>query len=70
MSDTASASKFQVPCRNLRSKEMFHQAPGQEDDPFSSGLYWCNRTHETFGPDGQPVSKADCQEGRACYGCD
>ena len=31
-------------------------------------LCWCTRTHENFGPDGQPVSKQECCAGRACYG--
>lgn len=68
--DTASplASRFQIPCPNLRSKEMFYMSPGQEDDAFSSGLYWCTRTQETFGPDGQPVGKIECCAGRACFG--
>lgn len=65
---SASTARFQIPCPNLRSKEMFYQAPGQEDDAFSSGLYWCSRTQETFGPDGQPVGKAECCAGRACFG--
>ena len=49
---------------------MYHQSPGQEDDQFCSGLYWCNRTHETFGPDGQPVSKAECCATRVCFPAD
>lgn len=68
MNNSESVQSFQIPCRNLRSKEMYHQAPGQEDDQFCSGLYWCCRTHESFGPDGQPVSKADCCNGRPCFG--
>lgn len=62
------APQFQIPCRNLRSKEMFYQPPGSDDDQFSSGLFWCSRTQESFGPDGQPVGKTDCCSGRPCFG--
>jgi hypothetical protein len=68
MNNPDSTAQFQVPCRNLRNKEMYHQPAGQEEDQFSSGLCWCIRTHESFGPDGQPVSKQECCAGRACYG--
>ena len=53
MSDQSSASA-QPPCRNLRSKEMYY-AYGQEDDDYSSGVFWCAKTQEGFGPDGQPA---------------
>ena len=51
----------------MRSKEMYYQGQGQEDDEFSSGVFWCGKTQENFGPDGQPVSKAECCAGRGCY---
>ena len=54
-------------CRNLRSKEMFYQSPGQAEDEFSSGIYWCGKTSENFGPDRQPVGKTECCAGRSCY---
>jgi hypothetical protein len=68
MSNPESATQSRIPCPNLRSKEMFHQALGQEEDQFSSGLYWCVRTSESFGPDGQPVGKAECGRDRRCFG--
>jgi hypothetical protein len=55
------------PCRQLRNKEMYYQSPGEEDDEFASGVYWCGKTQEGFGPDGQPASKSDCCNGRPCY---
>jgi hypothetical protein len=67
MNETESAPQFEIACLNLRSKEMYHQAAGQEEDQFCSGLYWCGRTNETFGPDGQPVGKSECSGGRPCY---
>jgi len=66
----APAPQLLVPCKLLRSKEMFYEGPGQDpggDDPFSSGAYWCAKTQEAFGPDGEPAEKGDCQCGRPCY---
>ena len=56
-----------LPCRHLRSKEMYYQTPGQEDDAFASGIHWCLQTHEPTGPDGQPCGKGECCEQRTCY---
>jgi hypothetical protein len=61
------SQKFELPCKYLRSKEMYYQAA--EDDSFASGVYWCTRTHEAFGPDGGPVAKAECCAGRTCFLC-
>jgi hypothetical protein len=56
------------PCRFLRSKEMFYEQPATEsDDPFASGTFWCARTQEAFGPDGEAAGKSECQCGRSCY---
>ncbi len=54
-----------IPCRHLRCKEMYYQAP--TDDEFASGIYWCGKTQENSGPDGQPCSKCECGPERACY---
>jgi hypothetical protein len=62
-STTASGS----PCQYCRSKEMYHSPPGQEEDPFSSGIYWCAKTQDAFGPDGLPAGKSECCTGRSCY---
>lgn len=59
--------KFTPPCLNLRSKEMYYQEVETDNDPFASGVYWCTKTYEGFGPDGQPVTKGDCCTGRSCY---
>ena len=68
MNNFEAALKLGAPCQQLRSKEMYYQSPGQEEDElFSSGLYWCIRTYEGFGPDGQPVGKTECCAGRSCY---
>ena len=57
---------FQSPCRHLRNKEMHYQT-GQEEDEFASGIHWCAKTQEAFGPDGQPAAKTDCCTARTCY---
>jgi hypothetical protein len=40
---------------------------GQVEDQFASGVYWCSKTQENFGPDGEPAGKTDCCAGRSCY---
>ena len=59
--------QLRLPCRHLRNKEMYYQSLDQEEDQFSSGIYWCNQTQENFGPDGQPCGKMECCAGRECY---
>jgi hypothetical protein len=59
------AGSVPIPCRHLRCKEMYYQAP--TDDEFASGIYWCGKTQENMGPDGQSCSKCECGPERACY---
>ncbi|MBI2432218.1 MAG: hypothetical protein HYV26_05050 [Candidatus Hydrogenedentes bacterium] len=54
-------------CKCLRCKEMYYQPLGAEEDMYSGGAYWCNKTHEGFGPDGQPAGRQECDETRDCY---
>ena len=63
--ETTTTSMVQIPCRFLRCKEMYYQA--RDDDEFSSGIYWCSRTQEPFGPDGEPCGKKQCCTSRTCY---
>jgi hypothetical protein len=66
--DNQSTSRIpQAACRNLRSKEMYYQGQGQADERFDGGVYWCVKTQEGCGPDGQPVTKTECCAGRSCY---
>lgn len=67
MNPTQSQSLHRPVCRNLRSKEMFHQEPATSEDAFSSGIYWCAKTQESFGPDGQCAGKTECCADRPCY---
>ena len=61
------ASTTPVPCRHIRSKETYYQPAGAPEDEFSSGIYWCVKTQECIGPDGQGCSKCECGPERACY---
>jgi hypothetical protein len=67
METTELSPAISFPCQHLRSKEMYYQPPGQDEDEFSSGIYWCTKTQENFGPDGRPVGKIDCCARRSCY---
>jgi hypothetical protein len=44
---------------------MYYQ--GSEDDEYASGAYWCLRTQEPFGPDGETCGKKQCCANRTCY---
>lgn len=67
MNEQKSAQTTFLPCRYLRCKEMYYQPPDQQEDEFSSGIYWCVKTQENFGPDGLSCSKCECSPERACY---
>ena len=67
MSHPEESKDLRLPCQHLRSKEMYYQGYGQPEDEFSSGIYWCQRTSENFGPDGRPAEKRECCAGRGCY---
>ena len=67
MSEDTHTAKFVIPCRYLRSNKMFHGAPDEPIDESDNGLFWCEKTRETFGPDGECVGKSDCERGRSCY---
>jgi hypothetical protein len=56
------------PCKCLRSKDMYYGAPGAEPEQDGGGAFWCLKTHEAFGPDGQPASREECAQTRECYG--
>ncbi|MBI2426056.1 MAG: hypothetical protein HYV27_24745 [Candidatus Hydrogenedentes bacterium] len=66
MADTASQRGLSL-CKCLRSKEMYHERYGKAEDACSSGVYWCNKTYDNFGPDGGEVSQEECFPGRECF---
>lgn len=67
MNNPKEITQLRMPCQHLRNKEMYYQGHDQEDDSFSSGVYWCLLTHENFGPDGQPAGRKECCNGRGCF---
>lgn len=56
-----------IPCRCMRNKEMYYEADGHAEDLFTGDAFWCSKTLETFGPDGDAVDSKECGPGRACY---
>ena len=58
-------------CMNLRHKLMYcdqrQAAPGMVDDQSDTRVFFCIKTHDPLGPDGQPVSTQDCVPSRKCY---
>ena len=56
-----------IKCKYLRCKEMFHEDPGQPEDNFTSGDFWCSKTHEAFGPDGNAAEQTECKPARSCF---
>ena len=55
------------PCQCMRSKEMYYQEDGHAEDLFTSDAFWCTKTLESFGPDGDSVDSQECGPGRPCY---
>ncbi len=58
--------RFKPTCKHLRNKEMYYQPQATEDE-FSSGIHWCAKTQESFGPDGEAAGSTHCCAGRGCY---
>ena len=57
-------------CLDLQTKEAFLGIPEPHERAFAhdEGIYWCDRTSDVLGPDGEPVCPKACGEpGRACY---
>lgn len=59
--------KGQCACRYLLSKEMFYEDNPKANDKYSSGIFWCELTHNAIGPDGAGVDDLECAAGRECY---
>ena len=60
-------AEFAGTCKHLRAKEMFYQAEQHDGDAYSGDAYWCACNHESFGPDGESVSRTECGADRTCY---
>lgn len=71
MNDQFAPVKLTVTCQHLRHKLMYvderHATPGLVDDSSTTRVFLCLKSHESLGPDGEPVSPTDCSSSRACY---
>ena len=63
--------KLHISCMNIRHKLMYvderHAQRGMIDINSETRVYWCSKTQDALGPDGESVTPADCSMGRACY---
>jgi hypothetical protein len=63
--------KLQACCTDLRHKMMYcdprHAARGQVDDSSEMRVFFCVKTGDPLGPDGEATCPDDCQSGRSCY---
>lgn len=63
--------RLRVCCHNLRHKMMYvdqrQDIRGLVDDNSDTRVYFCSKTHEVLGPDGDPVTPDHCQSGRGCH---
>lgn len=63
--------RLKVSCLNIRHKLMYcdsrHDVPGMVDDTSSTRVFFCLRTQDVLGPDGEPVDPVACCAGRGCY---
>jgi len=49
-----------LPCKHLRSKEMFYDNGIPLEDRSGSGIFWCAHTHNCLGPDGTVAARDQC----------
>ncbi len=58
-------------CLNLRHKMMYvderQNTPGMVDDTSDTRIFFCTHTHDSLGPDNEPVEPKKCDPSRACY---
>ena len=67
MNETQQNANLALPCRNLRCNQMYYLSAAQPDDYLDTSVFWCCRTQEAFGPDGQPIGRRECCAGRECF---
>lgn len=60
-----------VACKSLRHKLMYvderHARRGVVDDSSDTRVFFCVRSGDSLGPDGEPVSPSECATSRSCY---
>ncbi len=58
-------------CVSLRHKLMYvdvrHATPGLLDTNSDTRVYWCLKTQDCRGPDGQHVGPCQCSQSRSCF---
>jgi len=63
--------KLQVSCLHIRHKLMYvderHAQRGMIDNSSETRVFWCSKTQESLGPDGEAVSVDECAPSRSCY---
>jgi hypothetical protein len=63
--------KLRITCQHLRHKLMYvdsrHAVRGMTDNSSDTRVFWCAKTQECLGPDGETVSFSECSMGRGCY---
>lgn len=61
---------LKVRCVHLCTKAAVHPLPDSDElpNPFDTAIWWCGRTTEALGVDGQPAEPEVCDgPGRSCY---
>lgn len=65
------AVHLKIACRNLRHKMMYvdqrQQTFGMVDDSSDTRMFWCTKTQDALGPDGDGVDAKSCSPSRNCY---
>lgn len=54
-------------CRHLRLRETRHNREPQDETEVGGGVYWCDCTRDTLGPDGHEVDEEECTALRTCF---
>jgi hypothetical protein len=66
-----STIKLKPTCLHLRHKMMYvdarEQTPGLVDDRSDTRIYFCVKSQESLGPDGESVSPKQCTNSRNCF---
>ncbi len=58
-------------CQHLRHKMMYvddrQSIRGLVDDRSDTRVYFCIKSQDALGPDGEPAHPSDCTASRSCY---
>lgn len=65
------ALNMQPACLHLRHKLMWvdsrQSMPGMIDDSSDTRIFFCMKSHEQLGPDGEAVGPKRCTSDRPCF---